>query len=71
MVKPLVKTGNSLALVINKDMLSHLALDGDEVEILETPRGYIVQKPRLRLTVEEAASRAFERYDEVFKELAK
>ena len=71
MVKSLVKNGNSLALVINKDMLCHMGVDGNEVEILETPRGYVIQKPMRRVGIEEAAEMAFEQYDNVFKELAK
>lgn len=71
MIKSLVKNGNSLALVINKDMLSHMGLEGSEIEILETPRGYVIQRPLNRMSFDDAAQAAFEQYDNVFRELAK
>lgn len=71
MIKSLVKNGNSLALVINKDMLSHMGVEGSEVEILETPRGYVIQRPLNRLSFDEALDRTLNKYHEALTELAK
>src|SRR5579862_6237904 len=66
MIRKLVKTGNSVALILSKDMRDHLAL-GDEVEV-EYLKGEIrLRKP---MTVHEATEYSLKRYSKAYKKLA-
>ena len=71
MTKTLVRTGNSIALVMNKDMLAHLGIESGEVEVVPFQDGYIVRKPRSRASFDEAVAETLAEYDGAFKELAK
>lgn len=66
MIRKLVKTGNSVALILSKDMREHLGV-GDEVSV-ELLEGEIrLRKP---MTFQEAKEHTFNRYAEAYKKLA-
>lgn len=66
MIRKLVKTGNSVALIFSKDMRDHLGVEGDvEVEYLE---GEIrLRKP---MSLEDAKEHSLRRYADAYRKLA-
>jgi len=66
MIRKLVKTGNSVALILSKDMRDHLGI-GDEVDV-----EYLEGEIRLRkpMTFEEAAGRSDEKFADAYRRLA-
>ena len=67
MKRQLVKTGNSLALVLTRDMREHLGLS-DSVDVQFTEGQIILRKP---MTIEEASDRSDKKFSEAYKRLAK
>jgi hypothetical protein len=66
MIRKLVKTGNSVALILSKDMREHLGL-GEEVNI-EFLEGEIrLRKP---MGIKEATEHSLKRYGNAYKKLA-
>ncbi|HWA83641.1 MAG TPA: hypothetical protein VG820_09420 [Fimbriimonadaceae bacterium] len=67
MIRKLVRTGNSVALIFSKDMREHLGVEG-EVEV-----EYVQGEIRLRkpMTLAEAAARSDAKFADVYRELAK
>jgi antitoxin component of MazEF toxin-antitoxin module len=66
MIRKLVKTGNSVALILSKDMREHLGLENEiDVEL-------IAGEIRLRrpMSFEEAKNHTFTRYSDAYKKLA-
>ena len=45
MLKDLIKSGRSKALVISKQMLTHLGLEGDQIDVQYVENGIILSRP--------------------------
>lgn len=67
MTRKLIKTGNSDALVITKEMKEHLGVRESIAVYYEKGR-IILERP---LSLEEAQARTDEKFGEVYEELAK
>jgi len=67
MTRKLVKTGNSSALILTKDMREHLGVN-DTVEVQFKEGEIILKKP---LTFEQAAKKTQERYPKTYERLSK
>jgi putative addiction module antidote len=67
------KIGNSLGVVLPKDVLAKLRVsEGDELSVSETPNGVALQRHDTELQEQiEAARRAMKRYRNALRELAK
>ena len=74
MRKKLTRTGNSLALVLDKELLEQLGIDADTPLELSTDGDVIVVSPvrgrRAEERLKEVMDRAHERYGGVFRKLA-
>jgi antitoxin component of MazEF toxin-antitoxin module len=74
MRKKLTRTGNSLALVLDKELLEQLGIDADTPLELSSDGDVIVVSPIRGRKIEErlkaVMSRAHERYAGVFRKLA-
>ena len=74
MRKKLVRTGNSLALVLDKDLLDELGIGADTPLELSTDGDVIVVSPvrprRVEERLKKVMARAEERYGGVFRKLA-
>jgi antitoxin component of MazEF toxin-antitoxin module len=74
MVKKLTKTGNSLALVLDKPMLERIGIDADTPLEVSTDGHVIVVSPvrdkRRRARVKALVAEAHRRYEGVFRRLA-
>jgi len=74
MRKKLTRTGNSLALVLDKDLLEQPGIDGDTPLELSTDGDILVVSPvrgrRADERLKEVMARAHERYAGVFRKLA-
>lgn len=74
MVKKLTKTGNSLALVLDKPLLEQLQLDADTPLEVSTDGRVIVISPlpdkKRAARIKELAGEAHQQYGGVFKRLA-
>jgi hypothetical protein len=66
MVRKLVKTGNSVALILSKDMRDHLGLD-EHVSVEFVENEIRLRKP---LSFEEAKERSLTRYESAYRKLA-
>lgn len=66
MVRKLVKTGNSVALILSKDMRDHLGIT-DEVDIQLVSGEIHLRRP---ITVQEAAARSDEKFADAYRKLA-
>ena len=74
MVKKLTRTGNSLALVLDRPLLEQLHIDADTPLEISTDGQVIVLSPvrgaRHDAAIKAAADKVFSRYAGVFKKLA-
>lgn len=71
MKRPLVKTGNSTALILTSDMKEHLGVT-DVVDVQMEEGKIVLRKPEgTGMDFEEAKAASHERYSEAYKELAK
>ena len=74
MTKTLTRTGNSLALVLDKDLLDELGIGADTPLELSTDGDVIVVSPvrprRVDERLKKVMARAEERYGGVFRKLA-
>jgi|GEM_PF-3717780 len=68
MTRKLIKTGNSDALVITKEMKEHLGVR-ETVAVYYAEGKIIIERPKV--TFEEAQARTDEKFSEVYEELAK
>jgi hypothetical protein len=66
MVRKLVKTGNSVALILSKDMREHLGVD-DRVSIEFVENEIRLRKP---MSFDQAKEHSLTRYDEAYRKLA-
>ena len=72
MVKSLVKSGNSQVLVLSKEMLGQMGLEGCEVEVVPFQSdGFVVRRPRNAASFDTAVAETLAQYENAFKELAK
>lgn len=67
MIKRLIKTGNSEALILDRALRAHLGLEGS-VEIRLRENEIVLTKPK---SIEEIAERIDRRYGRALKRLAK
>ncbi|KAA0225411.1 hypothetical protein FCG40_12220 [Fimbriimonadia bacterium ATM] len=67
MIKRLIKTGNSEALILDRTLRAHLGLEGS-VEIRLRENEIVLTKPK---SIEEIAERIDRRYGRALKRLAK
>jgi antitoxin MazE len=74
MIKKLTKTGNSLALILDKPMLERAGIDAETPLEVSTDGHVIVVSPvrdrRRRARVKALAAEAHRRYEGVFRRLA-
>lgn len=74
MRKKLTRTGNSLALVLDKELLERLGIDAETQLELSTDGDVLVVSPvrsrKAEGRLKEAMARAHERYGGVFRKLA-
>jgi hypothetical protein len=66
MIRKLVKTGNSVALILSKDMREHLGVD-DQVSIEFVENEIRLRKP---MSFEEAKEHSLKRYEAAYRKLA-
>lgn len=71
MIRHIKKSGNSMSLVISKDMRDHLGLVNDEVEVLFEKGCLVLRAPTRRQGFEEAAMSTFDQFDQALQNLAK
>jgi antitoxin component of MazEF toxin-antitoxin module len=67
MTRNLVRTGNSTALILSRDMKEHLGIT-DTVDVQIEEGRIILRKP---LSFEEATARSDQKFANAYKELAK
>jgi len=67
MTRKLVKTGNSSALILTKDMREHLGID-DVVEVQIKEGEIVLKRP---MSFEEAAKKTHERFPKTYERLSK
>ncbi len=68
MTRKLIKTGNSDALVITKEMKEHLGVR-ETVAVYYAEGKIIIEKPKM--TFEEAKEASLARFEDAYRELAK
>jgi antitoxin component of MazEF toxin-antitoxin module len=66
MIRTLVRTGNSTALILTRDMKDHLGIT-DTVEVIMEKDRIVLRKP---LTFDEAAERSDQKFANAYRELA-
>jgi antitoxin component of MazEF toxin-antitoxin module len=67
-IKTLSKTGNSKTLVINKEMIAHLGLTDDRIEVHYQDGRIVLARPQ---SLEEATAATLEQYGTAIRNLAK
>ena len=70
MKKKLLKTGNSQALVLTKDLLALADIQGDFVEVEARDGGLFISKPRA-MSLEDAIAETHKQYGNALRNLAK
>lgn len=83
MEKTLVKNGNSLALILSKEMLGHIGVtsvrtadgktvpDERQVDVQFVPNGILITPKRRLMSFEEALDASGKKYENALKNLAK
>lgn len=71
MIRHIKKSGNSMSLVISKDMRDHLGLVNDEVEVLFEKGCLVLRAPNPDAVVDDAVRETLAKYDQAFRNLAK
>jgi len=70
MTRKLVRTGNSDALILTKEMKEHLGVR-ETVAIYYADGQIILERPKSsRMSLDEAMKRSIEKYDDVYRKLA-
>jgi antitoxin component of MazEF toxin-antitoxin module len=70
MTRQLTKSGNSIALVLSKDMRDHLGLKDNEIEVIFERNTIILRAPKRGQSFEEAADATFEQFSTALQNLA-
>jgi antitoxin component of MazEF toxin-antitoxin module len=70
MLKNLIKTGNSEALVLNKDMKAHLGITDGAVEVTYEAGRIVLTRPVKKLSFEEALADVTSQYGNSLQNLA-
>ena len=71
MIRTTVKSGNSIALILSKDMRDHLGLTDNQIEVIFEARSITLRAPSKGLTVNEAVQKTLLKYDQAYRNLAK
>ena len=71
MTRQLTKSGNSVALILSKDMRDHLGLKDNHIEVIFENRSITLRAPNNKLSVAEAVQKSLEKYDHAYRDLAK
>jgi antitoxin component of MazEF toxin-antitoxin module len=71
MTRQLTKSGNSIALVLSKDMRDHLGLTDNQIEVIFEKNSISLRAPMHVMSFEDAADATFEQFDTALKNLAK
>jgi antitoxin component of MazEF toxin-antitoxin module len=71
MTRQLTKSGNSIALVLSKDMRDHLGLEDNEIEVTFEKGSIVLRAPKTVLSVKEAVHETLQKYDEAYRNLSK
>ena len=71
MTRQLTKSGNSIALVLSKDMRDHLGLVDNEIEVFFEQGAIVLRAPRNMLSVKDAVHETLLKYDQAYRDLAK
>ena len=71
MTRLLTKSGNSIALILSKDMRDHLGLKDNQIEVIFEKNSISLRAPTHEMTFEEAADATFEQFDTALRNLAK
>ena len=71
MLKTLIKTGNSEALVLNKDMKTHVGITDGAVEVTYEAGRIVLTRPLKKLTFDEALADVTSQYGSALQNLAR
>jgi len=71
MIRQTVKSGNSTALILSKDMRDHLGLQDNQIEVIFEKDSLVLRKPQRGQNFEDALRSTLEEYDSAFRNLAK
>jgi antitoxin component of MazEF toxin-antitoxin module len=71
MTRQLTKSGNSIALVLSKDMRDHLGLEDNVIEVFFEKGSIVLRAPKTVLSVKEAVHETLQKYDEAYRNLSK
>lgn len=71
MIRQIVKNGNSMSLVLSKDMRDHLGLTDNQIEVIFERDSLVLRAPKKNMSVEEATEATLKKYDSAFRNLAK
>jgi antitoxin component of MazEF toxin-antitoxin module len=70
MIRQIVKNGNSMSLVLSKDMRDHLGLTDNQIEVTFERDTLVLSAPKKGMSVEEATEATLKKYDSAFRNLA-
>ena len=70
MTRQLTKSGNSIALVLSKDMRDHLGLENNEIEVFFEQGSIVLRAPKKGQSFDEAADATFEQFSTALQNLA-
>ncbi|MBS1726550.1 MAG: hypothetical protein JST51_07495 [Armatimonadetes bacterium] len=71
MIRQTVKSGNSTALILSKDMRDHLGLTDNQIEVIFESGCLVLRAPQRGQSFEDAVRATLEEYDSAFRNLAK
>ena len=71
MVRQTVKSGNSTALILSKDMRDHLGLTDNQIEVIFERDSIVLRAPRRGQSFDQAADATFKQFETALKNLAK
>jgi antitoxin component of MazEF toxin-antitoxin module len=71
MTKKLIKTGNSKGLIISKEMMDHMGISGDTIQVEYCSNGKIELSGVPTRSFEDALASTLSKYNDALAELAK
>ncbi len=71
MIREIKKSGNSMALILSKDMRDHLGLVNNEIEVIFEKGCLVLRAPHHESKVDSAVRETLAKYDQAFRNLAK